>query len=385
METRDLVGVTQNRQYFCKVERCPEYKIEKEDYKVATSHAHDHIDTYKKNYLYHTDTHKKKFKCEICPSYFINEKTLIHHMKSHVDIPTPTTHTHIDEDAAKKNRELILAKDFKDIFDVEYSKDNYIKEVDKILKKHNYSEVELLMFKKTFDEGVEYVKDNAIKKIIVPTDVFDVKKHIELKYLKKLMLDRSIDLNKDLMKQLPTSLRALRNIILYLIDTAISPKSYRGLNAYVADNTYNYMQILYYIENYRKKLVESFAYIGEPSVDVKDAINFLVGMQKEKEKETANILVGMQREKERDTANILVGMKRKRSEDDYGGRVKSRRNKSNKSKKSKSRRNKSNKSNKSKKSKSRRNKSKKSKGRRNKSNKSKSRRNKGNKGNKGKK
>jgi hypothetical protein len=183
------------------------------------------------------------------------------------------------------------------------------------------------MIKKTFDEGVKYIQDNAIKKIIVPTNVFDVKKHIELKYLKKLMLDRSIDLNKAFMKQLPTSLRALRNIILYLIHTAISPKSYRGLNAYVADNAYNYMQILYYIENYRKKLVESFAYIGEPRVDVKDAINFLVGMQREKENETAN---------------ILVGMKRKRSEDDYGERVKSRRKKSkSRRKKSKTRRNKS--------------------------------------------
>ena len=339
MEKRDLIGSTQNRQYFCKVEKCPERAILKEDYRLATSHANEHVDTDKKN-----------FKCGICPSYFINEKQLIHHMKSHVYIPTTTTHARIDDDTDEKNRLFFLAKDFKDIFDVEYNYLEYIQKVDRIIKDRNYSEQQVLWFKKRFGEAVEYVKDNAIKKIEVPSNIFDVKKHIEINYLKKLMLNSSVDLNKDLMKQ-PEALKTLRNIILNEMHTILSKYSFKGINAFVADNSYKYTQILYYIENYRKKLVESFAYIGEPRTDVKDAINFLVEMQREKEKEPAN---------------ILVGMKRKRSdEDDYGGRVKSRRNRS------KSRRKKSNRRKKSKKNKSRRKKSKKGKSRRKKSKKSK--------------
>lgn len=320
METSDLIGITINREFYCKVKDCPDYFLLKTQSRSATDHSNIHKDTDRNG-------RKKDWKCNKCPSFFTNDKQFFSHMHDHESKSKRESVENKIE--PEKKTLLIFAKEFKDMFDIEYNKDKYIEQIVRIMKNRNYSKEQTLWFEKRFSEAIEYVKDNAIKNIEIPTNIFDRKKHIELNYLKKIMLNSSVDLNKDLMKQ-PEALKTLRNIILNEMHTILTIYSFRGINAFVADNSYNYAEILYYIENYRKKLVESFAYIGEPRVNVKDAINFLVEMQREKEKETAN---------------ILVGMKRKRSgKDDYGGRVKSRRKKSKRKKSKKSKKSKRKKS-----------------------------------------
>jgi len=321
METSDLIGITINREFYCKVKDCPEYFQKKTQSRSAADHSNIHKDTDRNG-------RKKDWKCNKCPSFFTNDKQFFSHMHDH---ESKSKRESVENKVESEKKTLLFfAKEFKDMFDIEYNKDKYIEQIIRIMKNRNYSKEQTLWFEKRFSEAIEYVKDNAIKNIEIPTNTFDRKKHIELNYLKKIMLNSSVDLNKDLMEQ-PEALKTLRNIILNEMHTILTIYSFRGINAYVADSIYNYAEILYYIENYRKKLVESFAYIGEPRVNVKHAINFLVEMQREKEKETAN---------------ILVGMKRKRSgEDDYGGRVKS------KSRKSKHKKGKKNKRKKSKKSK----------------------------------
>jgi len=327
METTDLIGITINREFYCKVKDCPEYLLLKTKSRSATDHSNIHKDT---------DSYgrKKDWKCDKCPSFFTftNDKQFYSHMDEHESKrKRENVENKIEEE---KKTLLIFFKAFKDMFDIEYNKDKYIEQIVRIMKNRNYSEQQTLWFKKRFSEAVEYVKYNAIKNIEIPTNIFDAKKHIELNYLKKIMLNSSVDLNKDLMNQ-PEALKTLRNIILNEMHTILTINSFRGINAFVADNSYNYAEILYYIENYRKKLVESFAYIAEPRVNVEDVINFLVEMQREKEKETANILVGMKRKR---GENYDEGNNRRKRSKRSKSRRKKTKTKTTKNKRSKSKR-----------------------------------------------
>ena len=100
----------------------------------------------------------------------------------------------------------------------------------------------------------------------------------------------------------------------------------------MADSTYNYRELLTYIENYRKNLINKVKSLGTISeadkidmedMDVKNAIDFIVEMQiKKKEEQTQyknaiDFIAEMERQRREE--NNMVGKKRKRDpKNDYG-------------------------------------------------------------------
>jgi glutaredoxin 3 len=274
----------------------------------------------------------KEFECKKCPSYFVTEEGLKSHMKRHKNIENESQKrlqaSESKSESKSESNDDKLKKDVIGIMNREFNKNEYIPKTQQLIINLGYPEETNQRIYKFFEDNITNVKNNVIKNIDVPTEIFDVEKHIELKYLQKLML-KNIDLNNDLMKQ-PEALIELRNIILNEIHSILPPEySYRGINAFVADNTYNYSLILKYIENYRKKLVETFnlnkpSNKGENELN-EDVINLLVEMQTQNEEEPENILLGMKRKNEEEPS-----IKSKRRRYDYG-RLKFRRKKSRKS------------------------------------------------------